>query len=160
VIPGVRHVPANCVDPRIKQRSRLHWWLAEQEVHQTDPGASALLLDSDGQVTETAAANFLMVRGGAVISPPRASVLGGISLLTVQELCDDMGLAFQEERLTPADCRNADEAMLCSTSYCLAPVSRIGDSSLPCPGPVFERLLAAWSHRVGVDIRQQIFSYP
>src|SRR3954470_13103937 len=26
-VPGVRHVPAECIDPRIKQRSRMHWWL-------------------------------------------------------------------------------------------------------------------------------------
>src|SRR5262249_20777892 len=45
VVPSVRHVPAECVDPRIKQRSRLHWWLAEQEVLAADPGAMALLLD-------------------------------------------------------------------------------------------------------------------
>src|SRR5208282_76463 len=37
VTPRVRHVPSSCVDRRIKQRSRLHWWLAEQEVHRSDP---------------------------------------------------------------------------------------------------------------------------
>ena len=31
VIPQTRQVPADCVDPRIKQRSRLHWWLADRQ---------------------------------------------------------------------------------------------------------------------------------
>src|SRR5437762_1801513 len=71
IIPSIRHVPAVCVDPRTKQRSRLHWWLAEQEAHASDPGAIALLLDGEGRVTETAGANFLAVCDGIVITPPR-----------------------------------------------------------------------------------------
>ena len=83
-IPSTRHVPPACVDPRIKHRSRLHWWLAQQEVRMLEPTSSALMLDVDGFVTETAAANFLIVRGRTVFSPPRDSILGGISLRVVE----------------------------------------------------------------------------
>jgi branched-subunit amino acid aminotransferase/4-amino-4-deoxychorismate lyase len=156
VIPAVRHVPAACVDPRIKQRSRLHWWLADRQARQIEAGASALLLDINGRLTETAAANFLLVKDGVVRSPPRELVLGGISLLTVQELCAECGIPFAERPLTLDDCRDADEMMLCSTPYCLAGVSRLNGQAVPWPGPVFERLLEAWSARVGMDIRGQI----
>lgn len=158
VVPRVRQVPAVCVDPRIKQRSRLHWWLADQEVQKPEPGAVALLLDLDGQVTETAAANLLIVHSGRVLTPPRATVLEGISLLTIQELCADLGIGFEEQPLSLDDCRSADEAMLANTSFCLAPVWRIDGSRLPCPGPIFERLLHLWSDRVGLDIRAQILA--
>jgi branched-subunit amino acid aminotransferase/4-amino-4-deoxychorismate lyase len=156
VIPRTRHIPAECVDPRIKQRSRLPWWLAEQEAHDLDPGASALPLDAAGYVTETAAANILLVKGGVVQTPPRGSVLGGVSLLVAEELCGELGIPFEERALTPDDCRRADEAMLASTPYCLAGVRSIDGHNLPWPGPVWERLLAAWSARVGLDIRRQI----
>jgi branched-subunit amino acid aminotransferase/4-amino-4-deoxychorismate lyase len=155
-VPSVRHVPATSVDPRIKQRSRMHWWLADREVQASFPGATALLLNEGGWVTETAAANLLLVREGVVLSPPRALILGGISLLTIEELCGELRVPFREQRLTLVDCRAADEAMLGSTPYCLAPVRQIDDTPLPCPGPIFERLLRAWSERVGVDIRAQI----
>ncbi len=155
-IPSRQSVPAACVDPRIKQRSRLHWWLAQQEVQQTDPAASALLADADGQVTETAAANFLLVRNGAVHTPPQGTVLGGISLQVTKELCAELGIPFAEQALSVDDCRTADEAMLSSTPYCLAGVSRINNTSLPWPGPLFEKLLAAWNRRVGLDVRRQI----
>jgi hypothetical protein len=46
--------------------------------------------------------------------------------------------------------------MLACTSFCLAPVSRIHHRDVAWPGPAFERLLAAWSAKVGVDIRRQI----
>src|SRR2546423_1311538 len=45
-----------------------------------------------------------------------------------------------------------------STPYCLMPVTRIngvviGDGE---PGPIFGRLMEAWSQQVGLDIKQQI----
>lgn len=158
VVPSTRHVPAVCVDPRVKQRSRLHWWLAEQEAHRVAPNAIALLLDTEGQVTETSGANLLIVRGHCVVSPPQRAILGGISLLTVQELCAELGLVFREQPLGLYDCLTADEALLASTPYCLAGVSRINDVAMPWPGQVYLRLLEGWSRWVGVDIRQQIFS--
>jgi branched-subunit amino acid aminotransferase/4-amino-4-deoxychorismate lyase len=158
VVPTVRPIPAQCVDPRIKHRSRLHWWMAEQEVRRsTQPGAIALLLDAEThQVSETATANFLLVKDGVVISPPRYVILGGISLQVVEELCNEMAIPFKERPITVVDCLAADEAMLTSTPYCLAGVSRISDDPTPWPGQIFERLLAAWSERVKLDIRQQI----
>jgi branched-subunit amino acid aminotransferase/4-amino-4-deoxychorismate lyase len=160
VVPTIRHVPAACVDPRVKQRSRLPWWLAEQEARQADPAATALLLDAAGHVTETGAANFLVVRDGTVLTPPRSTVLGGISLLTVEELGGELGISFAERPLRVDDCLAAEEAMLASTPYCLAGVRFLNGFPLPWPGPVFQRLLAAWSGRVGLDIARQILAAP
>jgi branched-subunit amino acid aminotransferase/4-amino-4-deoxychorismate lyase len=157
-IPTIRHVPRSCVDPNIKQRSRLHWWLAEQEVRRTHPGASALLCDLDGFVTETAAANFLIVRDGAVLSPPSDSILQGISWLMLRELCAEMQVPFVERRLPSEECRRADEAMLTSTPYCLAGVRSIDGVELTWPGPLFQRLLKTWSERIGRDIAGQILT--
>jgi branched-subunit amino acid aminotransferase/4-amino-4-deoxychorismate lyase len=160
VVPATRHVPGDCLDPRIKQRSRLSSWLAEQQTRDVDPGASVLLLDQDGHVTETAAANLLIVRDGVVLTPPRDTVLGGISLRVVEEICAELGIPFREQPLTIADCLEAQEAMLSSTTFCLAGVSRLDGKPLPWPGAVHERLLAHWSQRVGLDIRRQILPRP
>ena len=53
-----------------------------------------------------------------------------------------------------------DEAMLCGTAFALAGVSRINDWPIPWPGPVFTRLLNAWSERVGLDIARQFLPTP
>jgi branched-subunit amino acid aminotransferase/4-amino-4-deoxychorismate lyase len=156
VIPATRQVPATCVDPRIKQRSRLHWWLAEREARQVSPEAQALLLDTEGHVTETAGANFLVVRAGTVWSPLRTAVLQGVSLGVVAGLCQRLGIPFSERPLSVHDCLNADEALLTSTPYCLAGVSRINGVSLAFPGPVLGRLVAAWNEEIGLDIHGQI----
>jgi branched-subunit amino acid aminotransferase/4-amino-4-deoxychorismate lyase len=156
VIPETRHVPASAVDPHIKQRSRIHYWLAERETHRIDPGASAMLLDHNGNVTETAAANLLLVRGGTVLTPLRATVLEGVSLRVTEELCQQSGIPFEERPLTPADCRAADEAMVTSTPYCLAGVRSIDGAQIRWPGHVYERLQAGWNDLAGIDLRRQI----
>jgi len=156
VVPRIRQVPRECVDPHIKQRSRMHWWLAEREAQLQDPGSSALLLDLAGHVTETASANFVMVRQGVVLSPPRDSMLEGVSLAVVRELCGELGIPFVEQSLSLDDCLSADEAMLSCTTYCLAGVSRLQGKPLRFPGPIFGRILQAWNRHVGVDIHRQI----
>ncbi len=158
VIPTTRHVPSESVDPRIKQRSRIHWWLAEQEARRTGPDASALLLDQEGYLTETAWANFLLVKDGVVFSPPKHTILAGVSLQVIRELCERLEIPFEEKSLTVYDAVNADEAMLTCTSYCLAGVSRVNHIPLTWPGPIFEKLLEAWSFDLGLDIRGQFLS--
>jgi branched-subunit amino acid aminotransferase/4-amino-4-deoxychorismate lyase len=158
VTPATRQMSTLSVDSRIKHRSRLHWWIAGQEAQQTEAGAWALLLDSDGFISETAAANFLLVKNGAVLSPPRQSILGGISLLTTEEICQELQIPFEERHLTLKDCLEAEEALLTGTSFCLAGVSQLNGQGIPWPGKVFEKLLGAWNQRVGMDIRKQILS--
>ena len=158
--PSVRQIPTASVDPHIKQRSRMHWWLAEQEVRRTHPGAQALLLDPAGGVTETASANFLLVKDGTIVSPPRENVLEGVSLKVVTELCGRLGVPLVYRDISLDDCDAAEEALLTSTSYCLAGVRQINDRVLPWPGPMLRCLLEAWSADVGVDIHGQILSEP
>jgi len=157
-IPWIAAVPADCVDPRIKQRSRMHWWLAEQKTRRLWHGAQALFCDTAVNLTETAAANFLIVRDGVVIAPPRKSVLNGISLGVVEELCDQLDIPTQRQAISLADAWSADEAMLTSTPYGVAGVCSIHNHAIPWPGPVMQRLIAAWNADVGLDIHAQILA--
>lgn len=158
VTPSIRHVPPQCFDPKMKYRSRMHYYLADREAQLVDPAASALLLDLDGNVTETGGANFLLVEGGKIVSPTLRNTLPGISRATVIELAAQLGIEFIERDSQVYNVINADEAFLASTPFCLMPVAKI--NGLPIgdgkPGPIFRQLIAAWSQKVGVDIVQQI----
>jgi branched-chain amino acid aminotransferase len=156
VVPSIRQISA--VPPHIKMRSRMHWWLADREVHRVDPQATALLLDAKGYITETASANMLIVREGKVLSPPSKRILQGISRGVVIELCGRLGIPFEEASLTIADLEAADEAMLSCTSYCLMGVSHCNGRAIPWPGPLFRRLLSAWNNEMGLDIHGQILT--
>jgi branched-chain amino acid aminotransferase len=158
VTPSIRHVPPQCVDPKMKYRSRMHYYLADKEAQLVDAEAIALLLDLDGNVTETSGANFLMVEGGVIVSPTTRNTLPGVSRATVIELAARLGIAFVERDIQVFEAVNAEEAFLASTPYCLMSVTKIngvaiGDGK---PGPLRRRLLQAWSEKVGLDIEQQI----
>jgi branched-chain amino acid aminotransferase len=161
VTPSIRHVPPQCYDPKMKYRSRMHYYLADQEARLVDPAAIALLLDLDGNITETSGANFLIVEKGAVVSPTLRNILPGISRQTVIEFSGKLGIPFVERDIQLHNVMNADEAFLSSTPYCLLPATKIngvpiGDGH---PGPIFRRLLAEWSQLVGLDIAGQ-FALP
>ncbi|MCS6849868.1 MAG: aminotransferase class IV [Gemmataceae bacterium] len=156
VVPPVRQLPAGCLEPRIKHRSRLHWWRADQWVRRHDPKALALLLDGDGHVTETALANFCIVRGGTVVSPPRDSILDGISLRVTAQLCRQLGIPMSEAPFTLPECLRADEAFLTGTAFCLAGVRWLNGREFSWPGPVTQKLMEAWAGLVGLDYVAQI----
>ena len=159
VTPSTRHVPPQCVDPKIKNRSRLHWWLAEQEAHLVDEGAMPLLLDLQGNLTETSGSNFLLVKDGTVYSPTSRNILLGISRKVVIGLCAKLGIPFVERDLQVYDAITADEAFVTTSPYCMAPITRfngvtVGEGAIG--GPIYKRLLQAWSDEVAVDIRAQV----
>lgn len=158
VTPSIRHVPPQCYDPKMKYRSRMHYYLADQEARLVDPDAAALLLDLQGNVTETSGANFLIVRDGAIVSPTTVNSLPGVSRATVIELAAQLDIRFVERDLQVHDVINADEAFTASTPYCLLPVTRINGLAIADgrPGPVFGRLMDAWNELVGLDIGRQI----
>lgn len=129
---------------RAKQRSRLHWWLAEQEVKNIHPDAQALLLDNAGYLTETALANLILVQGQQLRTPRQPRVLAGISLMVVKELCQELNLTLQEADLREGDLPTADEAILTSTPFGIAPIGNIEGRKLLVNGPMFEKLWTAW----------------
>ena len=157
VTPSIRHVPPQCFDPKMKYRSRMHYFLADHEARLVDPEAVALLLDLDGNVTETSGANFLILERGVIVSPTLRNILPGISRQTVIELAAKLGIPFVERDIQVHSVMNAGEAFLASTPFCLLPVTRINGVTIADgqPGPIFRRLLAAWSELVGLDIAGQ-----
>jgi len=162
VIPSQRSVPSSLIDPKIKNRSRLHYLMANIEVSSwAGKDNWALLLDQDGFITEGTGDNFLIVKDGVVISPEGRNILRGISRSYVFELCDELGIPHCEKNIEPYDVYTADEAFMTATPFCMLPVTSLNGVEIKMgrPGPVYERILACWSYAVRVDIKRQIQGY-
>lgn len=158
LIVDTRQVPGNCWSPELKCRSRLHYYLADQEAESRQPGARAILLDQDGCVGEGTTANvvaYFADRG--LVTPLRSKVLPGVSQEVLYELADSLGVAHCEADLLPAELAKADEIFFTSTSVCLLPVVQLDGQKVGTgkPGEVYMRLLLAWSELVGVDVAGQ-----
>jgi branched-chain amino acid aminotransferase len=152
-----RAIPAQCIDPRIKHRSRLAFTLAEMEVKLVDSQAQGILLDIYGNVAENKGGNVFAVIGGVLRTPQTTNCLAGISRQTALELADELGIPTSETTLTSYDLATAEEVFFTSTPYCIMPATRfngqaVGDGRV---GPITKRLLGAWSALVGVDIARQ-----
>ncbi len=121
-----------------------------------------MLLDEDGYVAEASTANVLVYREGeGLVSPPPEHILFGVSVHVVQELAAKLGVPFVTRPLSVDQLRSANEVMLTSTSICLLPIVEcdgraIGDGR---PGPVYRRLLKAWSEFVGLDVSAQAHQF-
>jgi branched-subunit amino acid aminotransferase/4-amino-4-deoxychorismate lyase len=154
---SITQVPTTCWPLHAKVRSRLHYFLADREASSAEPGARALLAHADGRISETTTANVAIVRRGMIVAPPDADALPGISLAHVERLAAREGIACRRESLRAADVCAADEMLLTSTPSCLLPATRFDGHPIGTgrAGPVYRRLLAAWSHDVGLDIEAQ-----
>lgn len=157
VVSQVRQIPAECWPSELKCRSRMHYYLADQEASRREAGARALLLDLDGSVSEASTANVVLFDGTQLVCPPAKKILPGISLEALIQFAERAGVSTRREDLSVQQVAEAPEVLLTSTSPCVWPVvtldgKPIGDGK---PGPLFQRLLSLWGDEVGVDLRQQ-----
>ncbi|MBN2406667.1 MAG: aminotransferase class IV [Elusimicrobia bacterium] len=159
VIPSQRAIPGNLLDPKIKNRSRLHYQMANIEVSQYEGENNwALLLDPDGYIAEGTGDNFFIVKDGRLITPEGRNILRGISRKYIFELAGELKVDCIENNIEPYDVHTADEAFMTGTPFCLLPVTSlngitIGDGKM---GKTTRRLLDKWGKNVGVDIVAQI----
>jgi branched-chain amino acid aminotransferase len=160
VIPSQRAIPASLMDPKIKNRSRLFYLMANIEVSQFSGTSNwALLLDTDGFIAEGTGDNFFLVKDGVIYTPEGRNILRGISRdYIMSELAPSLGIKVIEKNLEPFDVYTCDEAFITGTPFCMLPVTslnsvRIGDGQV---GPIFNKLHDAWSQNVGVNIKDQI----
>jgi len=158
VTPSIRHWPPQSLSSKIKHRNRLHMWIGEHQAHLADPKAMALYLDLDGNITETGGSNFVIFRGGTVVSPRRNNILWGISLIVLTEILVELAIPFVEADIQEYDVITADEAWVPTTPYCLGPVVRINGIPIADgkPGPVWRRIIKRWSEIVENDIYAEV----
>jgi len=124
--------------------------LANQEVtaHGYD---EALLLDTEGYVSEGAGENVFMVRDGTVYTPDVASCLDGITRNSVITMARDMGIPVIEKRITRDEMYCADEAFFTGTAAEITPIRELDDRTIGAGsrGPITARLQSLFFDVVG-----------
>jgi branched-chain amino acid aminotransferase len=103
----------------------------------------AILLDSQGFVSEGSGENIYAVRGGQVLTPPQtAGILDGINRRSIIQIADDLGIPVLERNLARAELTLADEVFMSGTAAELVPVYEIDDHRIGGgePGPITRRL--------------------
>jgi branched-chain amino acid aminotransferase len=102
----------------------------------------AIMLDTQGFVSEASGENIFLVRDGVLRTPPLHTVLDGITRATVIELAIDKGIPFEQTQLTRDDLYIADEVFLTGTAAEVTPVREVDRRSIGdgARGPITQAL--------------------
>lgn len=159
--PWGAYLPHESVDVKISRYIRIHprsliadakvgghyvnSIMGVQEVHGSKYH-EALFLDYEGNIAEGPGANFFIIKGKDLITPPPGMILPGITRASVIEIARDLGFTVSERTISVQEALDADEAFFTGTAAELAAIGSIDDHHLrvAAPGPQTKALKSAY----------------
>ncbi len=85
----------------------------------------ALLLDTEGYVSEGSGENIFIVRNNQIKTTPLTSVLEGITRDSIMRIAGDIGITLKEERFTRDEVYICDEAFFSGTAAEITPIREV-----------------------------------
>ncbi len=115
--------------------------LANQEAT-ADGYDEAMLLDTEGFVSEGSGENVFIVKNGKLYTPDLASCLDGITRDSVITLAKDAGIEVIEKRITRDEVYCADEVFFSGTAAEITPIREVDNRQIGSGsrGPVTEKI--------------------
>ncbi len=106
----------------------------------------ALMLDTEGYVSEASGENIFMVKNGVLKTTPLTSILPGITRDSVIQIARSKKIPILEERFTRDELYTAHEAFFTGTAAELTPIREVDDRMIGDgkPGPVTKELQSAF----------------
>jgi branched-chain amino acid aminotransferase len=149
-------VPSYVIPSTIKHRSRLHWWLADQ--NRADTQVQLLYVECESNhVRETSVANVIISSQGVIYSPPWDRILPGIMLNTIREISKGLGIPWVESEFPLSQFKLEQiEMMLCNSSFGILKARSINGDSMPTKESAFDTLNLALTQLIGIDPISQI----
>jgi branched-chain amino acid aminotransferase len=140
LVASVPRISQDSLDPTLKNYMWRDFTRGMYEAR--DKGFdTAILLDSEGYLTEGAGFNVFIVKGNSVLTPDRGS-LRGITRLSVLDLCPELGLDGRVAPITFEDLMDADEVFTATTAGGVMPCARVNERIYgnDRPGPISQKL--------------------
>jgi len=106
----------------------------------------ALMLDTEGYVSEASGENIFMVKNGVLKTTPLTSILPGITRDAVIQIAKAKKMPLLEERFTRDELYTAQEAFFSGTAAELTPIREVDDRTIGDgkPGPMTKELQASF----------------
>jgi branched-chain amino acid aminotransferase len=106
----------------------------------------AILLDTEGYVSEASGENIFIVKNGTIKTSPLTSILPGITRDSVITIAKDKKYPIIEERFTRDELYLADEAFFSGTAAEITPIREVDDRQIGPghPGPVTKDIQATF----------------
>jgi branched-chain amino acid aminotransferase len=101
----------------------------------------AILMNSQGKVSEASGMNIFIVRNGQLITPNfDQDILEGITRDSILTIAKDLGIPVVERSLDKSELLIADEVFLSGTAAKITPVKRIENYQFSPNRPITEKL--------------------
>lgn len=143
----------NALSPRIKSLNYLNNIMAKIECGLSG-APEAVLINSEGYVSEATGDNIFLVKNGQIITPSvNAGLLEGVTRNSVIRIGREKGYTVREELFHRHDIYIADEVFLTGTAAELIPVVKVDGRVIGTgkPGPVFAELLQEYRKLTEID---------
>jgi D-alanine transaminase len=119
-----------------------------------DAACAETVMLRDGFLTEGAASNIFVVKGGVLLTPPPSNLmLTGITYDVVLELAATHGIPHQIRNISEAELRSADELWMTSSTKEIMPIVKLDGVAVGAgvPGPLamqMDALYQTFKHQV------------
>ncbi len=126
-----------------KTTSKLVHVMARREA--VEKGADeALLINTNGEVAETAGGNLFWIYDGKICTVPAScGVLPGITRAVVLEICQTLGLPVNERAIKPGALKSAEGIFITQSVLGIVPVATL-DGEPVAPSPLVGRISRAY----------------
>ena len=150
LVTSALRIPAGDALSAFKTTSKILNVLARAEAE--EKGADeALLLNTNGEVAETASGNIFWIYQDNICTVPTGrGVLPGITRAVVLEICQSLGLATQKRIIKPEQLRNAEGIFLTQSALGIVPVAAF-DGLPVAPSPLVDQIGTAYEAMMGSD---------
>ncbi|MBD2461079.1 branched-chain amino acid transaminase [Oscillatoria sp. FACHB-1407] len=124
----------------------------------------AILMNSQGKVSEASGMNVFIVRNGTLVTPGfEQDILEGITRNSILTIAKDLGIPTVERAIDKSELFIADEVFLSGTAARITPVSRIENYQFSSDRPITEKLrdkLTAITENRDPQYKDWVFTIP
>jgi aminodeoxychorismate lyase len=143
MITSSYHVPASGAISSFKTTSKILHVFARIEAHERGVD-EALLLNTNGEVAETAGGNIFWVYQDKICTVPTGrGVLPGITRAVVLEVCQALGFETNKRVIKPQHLRNAEGIFVTQSVLGIVPIVAF-DGEAVRPSPLVDQIASAY----------------
>lgn len=154
IIAAVRRNHKEALNPQIKSLNFLNNILAKIEAKRVD-AYEAIMLNSEGHLTEGTISNIFFVRDGVLCTPSvECGILDGITRSLVLDLAARKGIIINEGSFIPEDIYGASEVFLTNSTMEVMPACRI-DEAIFKTGDVARLLLKEYGNFTAAYVKEK-----
>ena len=143
-------VPASDALAAFKSTSKILNVLARNEA-EAKGADEALLLNTNGEVAETASGNIFWVYSDKICTVPTGrGILPGITRAVVLEICQSLGLETNKRVIKPEMLRNAEGIFVTQSALGIVPVVSFDDAPV-APSPLVDQIATAYNQMLATE---------